>query len=89
MNNGMAVYELACEGEPCRVRFFLTPEDEVDQTPLEDEVSDIICRGFAGYEGVISGEYDPFKAAEEILADHYGYAKMVESHYTWIPHARY
>ena len=49
------------------------------------------CKGFLSpeYVGKVGNSIDPFKAAEKILVNHYGSAKMVESHYEWRPYIRY
>lgn len=66
-------------------------KDEKNLTDDEAEAKKAIIKGFHSpeYVGKVGNSIDPFKAAEKILADHYGSAKMVESHYEWHPYIRY
>lgn len=89
MSGGMAKYEIVKERENLTARYFIRPCDAADLTPLEIEVREVICSGYDEMDDVVAGRVDPFKAAEKILADHYGSAKMVESHYEWRPYIRY
>lgn len=47
----------------------------------------MVSEGFCQpkYSGKVGRSIDQFKAAEEILAEHYGSAKMVEANYSWEP----
>lgn len=60
-------------------------------TEEESAVKKIVSNGFGTtkYRGKAGVTIDPYKAAEAILADHYGCAKMVEAHYEWRPNVRY
>ena len=91
MPGGMAVYEIKKGDSVERARFWMRPKDEKRQTPFELEARKIVLDGFLqdGASGRIGYTIDPFKAAESILADHYGYAKMVEADYEWRPRIRY
>ncbi len=89
MSGGMAKYEIAKKRENLTVRYFIRPCDAADLTPLEIEVREVIRNGYEKMDDVVAGRVDPFKAAEKILAEHYGSARMVESHYEWRPYIRY
>lgn len=92
MSGGMAKYEIVgIDGSRRNTRFFLRPIDEDALTTDEIEAKGVICRGFLSpeYAGKVGCSIDPFKAAEKILADHYGSARMVESNYEWRPYIRY
>lgn len=86
---GMAKYEIAKERENLTARYFIRPCDAPALTPFEIEVREVIRNGYEKMDDVVAGRVDPFKAAERILADHYGSAKMVESDYEWRPRIRY
>lgn len=89
MSGGMAKYEIAKERENLTVRYFIRPYDAADLTPLEIEVRKVIRNGYEKMDDMVAGRVDPFKAVEKILAEHYGSARMVESHYEWRPYIRY
>lgn len=86
---GMAVYEIAHGEAFAEIRYFIVPADEKDMTALEIGASEVICSGYEEMDDVVAGRVDPFKAAEKILADYYGSAKMVKSDYEWRPRIRY
>ena len=89
MTGGMAKYEVG-EGAARRVvRYFLRPKDALDLTPDEVEAREAIREGFLGLSGRVGVTIDPYKAAESILAGHYGHARMVEANYDWRPRVRY
>lgn len=85
----MAKYEIGEGAAHNTVRFFMRPKDESDLSLKEVEARDVIVNGYLELGGQVGSTIDPFKAAESILADHYGYAKMVEACYTWKPRVRY
>ncbi len=92
MIGGMAKYEIVgIDSSRRNTRFFLCPIDEDTLTSDEIEAKGVICGGFLSseYAGKVGNPIDPFKAAEKILADHYGSARMVESNYEWRPYIRY
>lgn len=58
-------------------------ELNADEIKAEDVIGERFCdKRFAGKVGF---SIDPFKAAEEILAKHYGDARTVEANYSWKP----
>lgn len=84
---GMAEYEVG-EGEArFTARYFIRPCDATNLTADEIEVRDVVRKGFLrdGMAGRVGLMIDPFKAAEEILAEHYGHARMTEANYEWKP----
>ena len=86
MSDGFAVYEIMRNGRREVIRFFVNEDDEFDMTEVELEAANIIDGGYCSTGNGEPGFYvDPYKAAESILAEHYGYAKMVEAHYEWKP----
>ncbi len=91
MTGGMARYAIGRGEHVKAVRIFMNPKDEKDLSAEEVEARDAVLEGFLRpeYAGKVGNSVDPFKAAEAILADHYGYAKMVEAHYEWRPKVRY
>ena len=91
MTGGMAKYEIGKDGASRLIRVFMRPKDEKNLTYDEAEAKKVILDGFISpeYAGKAGYSIDPFKAAEKILADHYGSAKMVESDYEWRPRIRY
>ncbi|WP_418862562.1 hypothetical protein [Slackia isoflavoniconvertens] len=86
---GMAKYEIAKERESLTARYFIRPCDAAALTPFEIEVREVIRNGYEKMDDVVAGRVDPFKAAESILAEHYGSARMVEADYEWRPRIRY
>ena len=85
----MAKYEIGEGATRSTIRFFMRPKDEIGLSLKEAEARDVIVDGYLKLGGRVGSTIDPFKAAESILADHYGYAKMVEACYTWKPRVRY
>lgn len=88
MTAGYATYEIRRGNELAIARFFLNEADESGITDLEREVADVVCDGLvveAEKGNDIGLNSDPYKIAESILANHYGYAQMVEAHYEWKP----
>lgn len=82
-----AVYEIVGETRSFTARFFDCSDESCKLTPEEIEVEDVIGEGFCDkrYAGKVGSSIDLYKAAEEILAKHYGDARMVEANYTWKP----
>ena len=82
-----AVYEIAGQNRRFTARLFDCSDESCKLTPDEIEVEDVVCEGFCvpKYAGKVVRTMDQFKAAEEILAEHYGSAKMVEANYSWEP----
>ena len=87
MMDGMAMYRISHGGGFSDVRFFERPCDEKDLSCLEEEARNLIYNGFCEdrFAGKVGNSLDPFKVAETILAEHYGYAKMVKADYDWRP----
>ncbi len=86
VSNDFAIYEIMRSGEKESVRFSISEYDESNMTEAELEASNVVNEGYLLMTDGEPGFYvDPYKAAESILAEHYGYAKMVESHYDWKP----
>ena len=73
-----AVYEIKKDGKLCRVRY---SDFRFNTTDLEKEVNNIVDKGYDNWD--VGFNVDPYKAAEKMLAEHYGYAKMIEAHYKW------
>ncbi len=82
-----AIYEIASGDRRFRVRLFSCSDDSCNLTPEEIEVEEVVGEGFCvpQYSGKVGRTIDLFKAAEEILAKHYGEAKMIEANYSWKP----
>lgn len=82
-----AVYEITGGTRSFTARFFDCSDESCKLTPDEIEVEDVVSEGFCQpkYIGKVGRTMDQFKAAEEILAEHYGNAKMVEANYSWEP----
>ena len=80
-----AIYEIANVDRRFRARLFSCSDDSCNLTPEEIEVEEVVSEGFCQrkYIGKVGRSIDQFKAAEEILAKHYGDARMVEANYTW------
>lgn len=88
---GYATYSVWVNGEKKRARLFEYPADEPDSlSEFEREVKRIVSDGF-GLDTYFKDAMasDPFKVAENILADHYGRAEMVEANYAYRPGVRY
>lgn len=85
--NDHAVYEITDGTRRFTVRFFNYSDESCKLTPEEIEADDIIGEGFCSkrYAGKVGYSIDLYKAAEEILAKHYGNAKMIEANYSWKP----
>lgn len=68
-------------------RLHMSRPDGYELSPFELEVERVIEERIMKPD--LAGKYgytiDPYEAAESILADHYGYAKMIEAHYEWEP----
>ncbi len=82
-----AIYEIT-SGQRCfKARLFSNSDESCKLTPEEIEIEEIVGEGFCvpKYAGKVGRTMDLFKAAEEILAEHYGNAKMVEANYSWEP----
>lgn len=82
-----AVYEIADGERRFTVRFFNYSDESCELTPEEIEAEDIVGEGFCDkrYAGKVGRSIDLYKAAEEILARHYGDARMIEANYFWVP----
>ena len=82
-----AVYEITGQNRRFTARLFDCSDESCRLTPDEIEVEDVVSEGFSQpkYSGKVGRSIDQFKAAEEILAEHYGSAKMVEANYSWEP----
>ena len=89
MRGGMATYEIGLGDDRKTVRFFEYPCDEKDMTLDETEAASVIEQGYDSLAGKVGVTIDPFKAAERILAEHYGHARMVAADYEWRPRVRY
>ena len=86
MSDGFAIYEIMLDGRRELVRFFVNESDEFDMTEAELEAANIIDEGYLSMgNGEPGFRVDPYKAAKSILADHYGYAEIIEAHYNWEP----
>ena len=84
-----AKYDIGNGATRKTVRVFMRPKDETDLSLDENAAREVICGGFLKLSGRVGVTIDPYKAAESILAEHYGYAKMVEAHYEWEPGVLY
>lgn len=82
-----AIYEMADGARRFTARLFECSNNSCNLTPDELEVEDVAMDGFCEpeYAGKVGHSIDMFKAAEEILANHYGEARMVEANYSWRP----
>lgn len=82
-----AIYEITDAKRRFAVRYFNCSDESCKLTPDETEVEDVVSEGFCQrkYIGKVGRSIDQFKAAEEILAKHYGDARMVEANYSWKP----
>lgn len=89
--NGYAKYEVMRDGEMDTARLYVSDPGDYEFSAFEQEVEKVIENRCC--ESDLAGRFgytlDPYKTAETILADHYGYAKMVEAHYEWRPKVRY
>ena len=87
MMQGSATYEITMGAKVEKVTLYGSiPEGHV-LTDAEEAVLGVFRKGAINARpiGSIGYSVDPYKAAESILAEHYGYAKMVEAHYEWEP----
>ena len=82
-----AIYEIASGDRRFRVGLFSRSDDSCKLTPEEIEVEEVVQEGFCVPQcsGKVGRTIDLFKAAEDILAKHYGDAKMIEANYSWDP----
>ena len=87
MAGQFARYEIETPQGMRTARLFMRESDEEGMSEFEVEVRSMVRDGFdAGpKDGSIGYTVDPYKAAEEILAKHYGSAEMIEAHYDWRP----
>ena len=87
MMDGCATYEVRRGARTFLVRIFGSTGGEPVLSRDEEEALDAVMDGFCEdrFAGKVGYSIDPFKAAETILAEHYGYAKMVEADYDWWP----
>lgn len=91
MMNGYSTYEIKRNGLLQQVKLYGYCPDVSNLSEIEWEVREVFSAGALNWEplGAVGYSVDPYKAAEKILAEHYGYAKMIEPHYTWRPRIRY
>ena len=91
MRVNFATYDINDGKRRFSARLFGGTKEPVELTEDEKEVERIILDSFIKpeYAGKVGNTIDPFKAAEKILAERYGHAKMVEAHYEWRPSIRY
>lgn len=82
-----AVYEMVDGTRSFTARFFDRSDESSKLTPDEIEVEDVVSEGFCQpkFIGKVGRSVDQFKAVEEILAKHYGDARMIEANYSWVP----
>jgi hypothetical protein len=80
-NDDYALYEIEKNDVIHKVRVFSCSINAT--TKLEKEVGEIVSDGYRKESGEVGFLIDPYEVAEKILADHYGYAKMIEKHYEW------
>lgn len=87
MTKDHAVYEIASGSRRFTARLFDFSDESFDLTPEEKEIDEVVGEGFCDsrYAGRVGLTIDPFKAAEEILAERYGHARMTEANYKWKP----
>lgn len=87
MMDGHATYEVRQGARTFSVRIFGGTGDEPALSKDDEEALDIVMDGFCEdrFAGKVGYSIDPFKAAEAILAEHYGHAEMVEADYDWHP----
>lgn len=85
-----AVYEVGAGRERVRYYYDASCGETAALTPLEREVDRVIYDGFdePGHFDT-TGMRDPYKEAEYILAEHFGFARMVEANYEFVPGVRY
>ena len=69
----------------------MNEKDEFNITKFEKEIGEIVDAGYFAWKpsGAVGSTVDPYIAAEKILAQHYGHAKMIEANYTWRAGIRY
>ena len=91
MTGRMPRYEMGENGSRRTVRVSCVLRMKRISRMMKWKPNKAIIKGFLSpeYAGKVGNFIDAFKAAEKILADHYGSAKMVESHYGWRPYIRY
>lgn len=89
--NEYALYEIGSNPSVATVRYSIYAGKGLTLTDEELEAKEIVSNGFGSpkYRGKAGVTIDPYIAAEAILADHYGSARMLEAHYTWKPRIRY
>lgn len=86
-NKDHAVYEIADGTRRFTARLFKCSDESCKLTPEEIEVEEVVREGFCvpRYSGKVGRTIDLFKADEDILAKHYGDAKMIEANCSWEP----
>lgn len=86
-NKDHAVYEIADGTRHFTARLFNCSDESCKLTPEEIEVEEVVREGFCvpQHSGKVGRTIDLFKAAEDILAKHYGDAKMIGPNYSWGP----
>lgn len=91
MMRGSAAYEIDLDGRVVEAHVFGGGYGKSALSPIDAEAHRVVMRGFCRpeYAGKAGYSIDPYKAAEANLAEHYGYAKMVEADYEWQPYIRY
>lgn len=91
MMTGSADYMVAIGERTERVTLYGALKKGQVLSDREKEIRDVVSDGFRGerYAGKAGNTIDPYVAAEQILSDHYGYARMVKADYRWVPGMRY
>lgn len=86
-----AKYRIADNEVIRTARLYMSRPDDYELSPFELEIEKVIEERIIKPD--LAGKYgytiDPYKAAISILADHYGYAEMIETHYVWEPEIVY
>ena len=87
MNNEYATYKIKHGGRTDVARFYLYDPSDYALSEFEQEIEKIVVDYVTNKEQTaeIGNTIDPYKATEKILAEYYGYAKMVETNYNWRP----
>lgn len=90
MSRGMAIYELKTPNGFETIRLFMNPNGGDNLTRLERDAFGAVSEAFLTPEYYSAGDTsDPYLAAEQILRERYGYARMVKADYRWVPGVRY
>ena len=89
MSDGYATYEIKLNGSIKTIKLHFDSPISHFESDLEEQIIDVVADYALEHNLKIGLTIDPFKAAEPILSEHYGYAKMVEANYEWRPRVRY